>query len=233
MQVAYPGVPTDFYTPYPLRRRNDASDADYYRVPRLVAHLDATAIAQVTALHGRLLVPGTRVLDLMSSWASHLPPALHSCTVTGLGMNEQELQANDRLAKWLVHDLNLKPSLPFDHGQFEAVVCTASIEYLTRPREVMTEISRVLKPGGVFVTTFSDRWFPGKEIEAWSDLHRFERLGYVLDCTPTPVYSATCTPKRFAAGRVRWTIRTSARRSHRIRSTPFGAARGADARRAA
>ena len=181
MQIAYPEAPTDFYTPYPLPRRNDASDADFYREPRMVAHLDATAIAHVTALYGRLLMPGTRVLDLMGSWTSHLPPALHSCTVTGLGMNEQELRANDRLARWLVHDLNLKPSLPFDHGQFEAVVCTASIEYLTRPREVMSEVARVLKPGGVFVTTFSDRWFPGKEIEPWSDLHRFERLGYVLD----------------------------------------------------
>jgi SAM-dependent methyltransferase len=181
MQIAHPAAATDFHAPYPLPRRNDDDDADFYREPRLVAHLDATAIGHVSTLYGRLLLPGTRVLDLMSSWASHLPPSLDSCSVVGLGMNEQELRANERLAKRVLHDLNRKPELPFDHGQFDAVVCTASIEYLTRPLEVVAEVSRVLKPGGVFVTTFSDRWFPGKEIEPWSDLHRFERLGYVLD----------------------------------------------------
>jgi SAM-dependent methyltransferase len=181
MQITHPAAPTDFDAKYPLPRRNDGDDADFYREPRLVAHLDATAVEHVSALYGRLLAPGTRVLDLMSGWRSHLPCSLDGCTVTGLGMNEQELHANEGLAGRVVHDLNRKPELPFDHGQFDAVVCTASIEYLTRPLEVVTEVSRVLKPGGVFVTTFSDRWFHGKEIEPWPDLHRFERLGYVLD----------------------------------------------------
>jgi SAM-dependent methyltransferase len=61
------------------------------------------------------------------------------------------------------------------------VICTASIEYLVRPIQVITEVARVTKPGGVFISTFSDRWFPGKEILPWPDMHPFERLGLVLD----------------------------------------------------
>ena len=38
---------------------------------------------------------------------------------------------------------------------------------------------RVLRPGGVFVLTFSNRWFPGKAVNVWSELHEFERVGMV------------------------------------------------------
>ena len=59
------------------------------------------------------------------------------------------------------------------------VVCTASIEYLVRPQAVLTEVLRVLRPGGVFAVTFSNRWFPSKAIQVWTELHEYERLGMV------------------------------------------------------
>jgi SAM-dependent methyltransferase len=71
--------------------------------------------------------------------------------------------------------------MPFPEAVFDAVLCTVSVEYLTRPFEVFAEVARVLRPGGVFAATFSNRWFPPKAIRLWTELHEFERLGLVLE----------------------------------------------------
>ena len=181
MQLPYQWASDDFYSPYPFHRVNGEDDSLFYSKPRMVNHLDDTAIEQVKVLHGRLFAPGIKVLDVMSSWVTHLPSSHESCKVTGLGLNDEELQANRQLESTVVQDLNKNPVLPFADNTFEAVICSASIEYLTRPLDVLAEIARVTQPGGVFITTFSDRWFPGKEIEPWAGLHRFERQGLVLD----------------------------------------------------
>lgn len=181
MQVPSPGTLTDFYATYPFTRVDNSDDSTFYRSPRFVRHLDDTAVSQVESLYSRLLSPGWKILDLMSSWVSHLPDSLSGYEATGLGLNSEEMRANRQLHQHVVHDLNLTPQLPFADNQFDAVVCTASIEYLTRPLEVMQEVARVIRPGGISVTTFSDRWFPGKEVMIWADMHRFERLGLILD----------------------------------------------------
>ena len=121
-----------------------------------------------------------QVLDLMSSYLSHLP-TVNDLEVIGLGMNRQELERNQQLSSWLVQDLNQHPQLPFAEHFFDAVICTSSIEYLVEPLAVVDEVARVLKPGAVFMLTFSDRWFPAKQIELWSEMHPFERQGLVLD----------------------------------------------------
>ena len=92
-------------------------------------------------------------------------------------MNTEELAANHTANNRLVQDLNESPALPFQTDSLNAIVCTASIEYLVRPAEVLAETLRVLRPGGVFASTFSNRWFPSKAIGVWSELHEFERLG--------------------------------------------------------
>lgn len=172
---------TDFYSIYPFKRENEDDDSIFYKSPKMVNHLDDTAISQVTAIYSKLLSSGCKVLDLMSSWVSHLPDSSQPYKVTGLGLNEEELKANRQLSDFVVHDLNTNPKLPFKDGEFDALICTASIEYLIKPLEVIEEVARVVKSGGLFITTFSDRWFPGKQIIQWSQLHEFERLGLVLD----------------------------------------------------
>ncbi|PIE58278.1 MAG: SAM-dependent methyltransferase, partial [Desulfobulbus propionicus] len=158
-----------------------ADDALYYTAPRFVHHLDAVARREVTEIYAAHLRNGTAILDLMSSWNSHLPDSLEGCTVVGLGLNREEMEHNSRLSEIVIHDLNRNKRLPFKENTFDTVICTASIEYLTHPLEVINEVARVLRPQGKFITTFSDRWFPGKEISLWSELHEFERLGLVLD----------------------------------------------------
>lgn len=127
------------------------------------------------------LSPGSEILVLMSSWVSHLPDSLSDCQITGLGLNKEELNANKQLSNFIMHVLNKDLVLPFTDNMFDAVICTASIEYLIQPIDVVMEIARILRSGGIFVTTFSNRWFPNKEILPWHELHEFERFGLVLD----------------------------------------------------
>ncbi len=180
MQIPYEDLTTDFFAGQPFARADERDDALFYQQTRLVHHLDAACRAQVTDIYRRLLQPEMRVLDLMSSWTSYLPEDIPNLQVTGLGMNRDELEHNPALTTRLVHDLNTDPRLPLLDREFDLVICTASIEYLTRPFEVMAEAARVLKPGGMLAVTFSNRWFPPKAIQLWSELHPYERLGLVL-----------------------------------------------------
>lgn len=181
MQARANGVPTHFFDHRAFGRTDENDDGVFYDRPRLVNHIDAAAIRVVSALYGRLIPPGADVLDLMGSWTSHLPADLPLASLAVLGMNLEELNANPRASERVVHDLNRQPVLPFAAGRFDAVVCTVSVEYLVRPLEVFDEVARVLKPGGRFVLTFSNRWFPPKAIRLWPELHEFERMGMVLE----------------------------------------------------
>jgi SAM-dependent methyltransferase len=181
LEYLYAPGTTEFFQAGTFARMDPRADELFYRQPRLVQHIDRTAIAHISALYGRRLAPGMRVLDLMSSWVSHLPDSLHDVHVTGLGMNAEELAQNPRLAERIVQDLNTQAVLPFADRHFDAVICTVSVEYLVEPAAVFSELARVLKPGAPLVITFSDRWFPSKAIALWSELHPFERVALVQE----------------------------------------------------
>jgi SAM-dependent methyltransferase len=101
--------------------------------------------------------------------------------VAGLGLNQNELAQNERLTDWVVHDLNRDPALPFGSAEFDAVLCTVSVDYLTRPFEVFREVGRVLRPGGLFLTVFSNRYFPEKVVKIWRGSSEAERILLVED----------------------------------------------------
>lgn len=163
-----------------FRREDEADDALFYESPRLVSHLDATALNTVERLAAGLIVEDDpAILDLMASVDSHLPSKRTFSRVTGLGMNEEEMRANPTLTDWVVQDLNADPILPFDEASFDVVSNVVSVEYLTRPVEVFREVGRVLKPGGLFLVVFSTRWFPPKVVRSWEDAREEERLGIV------------------------------------------------------
>lgn len=161
-------------------QRPHADDAAFYAPPRLVDHLDATALQEWRNFTGRFVRDGMAVLDLMASHDSHLPPEVRPARVVGLGMNAVELEHNVRLSERIVHDLNAQPTLPFAAGEFDVVLCALSIEYLVRPEAVLREVRRVLKPGARCVVSFSERWFPPKVVEPWPQLPPFARVAWVL-----------------------------------------------------
>ena len=105
----------------------------------------------------------------------------HDERLVGLGLNREELEKNSQLSEFVVHDLNADPTLPFEANTFDAVVNTASVEYLTDPLAVFKEVNRILRPEGHLIVTFSNRWFPSKAIKIWRELHEFERMGLVLE----------------------------------------------------
>jgi FKBP-type peptidyl-prolyl cis-trans isomerase 2 len=181
MQARWSNTPTDFFSDSPFERTNEQADSLFYDSPRLVHHLDQTAREMVTDIYKRLVKENDRVLDLMSSWVSHLPETMRYERVSGLGLNRAELQQNHQLTDVRVHDLNGSPTLPYDDTSFDLVLCTASVEYLIYPFEVFKEVGRVLKPGGTFVVVFSNRWFPPKVIRIWEQVHEFERVGLVME----------------------------------------------------
>ncbi len=181
IQSRWQNRPTDFFSDRPFARQDEREDGIFYENPRFVNHIDDKAIEVIGDLYGRLLAPQMRVLDLMSSWTSHLPDQMAFEQVSGLGMNTAELAANDRLTDYLVHDLNTAPRLPYADESFDAVICTVSVEYLTSPFEIFKAVRRVLKPEGYFILTFSNRWFAPKVIGIWPELHMMERLGLVLE----------------------------------------------------
>jgi len=169
------------YIDYPFSRNDETPDNHFYAQPRFVHHIDDKAIQLTRNFYSDILPVNSYVLDLMSSWVSHIKPSRSDLTVTGLGMNRDELKANGRLKNFIVQDLNIYPSLPFSDAQFDAVICTVSIEYLRRPLEIFREVARVLTERGLFVNILSERCFPTKTITIWNQLYPFERLGLILD----------------------------------------------------
>ena len=153
-----------------FRRQDETPDAQFYQVPRFVTHIDEGAIAAVTKLYREYFPADGVILDLMSSWVSHLPAEVSYKRVVGLGMNEQELRANLRLDAYVVQDLNQNPKLPFGDTAFAGAAICVSVDYLTRPVEVMRELGRVMRPEAPLVITFSNRCFPSKAIAAWHAL---------------------------------------------------------------
>ena len=150
-----------------FQRQDDQADEQFYSWPRPVVHIDEGAIHALTALLAKLLSAGGVYLDLMSSWRSHLPDDCQPTRVVGLGMNAAEMADNPQLDEYLVHNLNANPVLPWSAAEFDAVICTVSVQYMTKPLEVFREVNRVLQPGGLFVLSFSNRCFPTKAIAAW------------------------------------------------------------------
>ena len=151
-------------------RADESDDAQFYAAPRLVTHIDDAAIGATTALYREYLPDGAAVLDLMSSWRSHLPTDRAFSRVAGLGMNAVELAENSQLSDYAVQNLNRNPTLPYTDASFDGCVLTVSVQYLTQPVAVFREVARVLRSNAPFLTVFSNRMFPTKAVAIWRNL---------------------------------------------------------------
>lgn len=160
---------TDF-KPEHFAREDGSDDALFYRLPRLVKHIDEPASAALAAYYARALPAGGDILDLMSSYASHLPAAPAFGRVVGLGMNQTELAENPQLSERLIHNLNTNPITPFPDRSFDACILAVSVQYLTRPVETFADVARVLKPGALIAISFSNRVFATKAVAIWRSL---------------------------------------------------------------
>ncbi len=164
-----------------FRRLDDSDDELFYHAPRFVVHIDDAAIRTAGEIYLSRLPRGGAILDLMSSWRSHLPPELKPARVVGLGLSRPEMEDNSALTGIVIHNLNRVPQLPFDDASFDGAVLTVSVQYLVHPLEGFADGGRVLKPGAPFIVTFSNRMFPTKAVAIWvnaSEQQRVDLVGY-------------------------------------------------------
>jgi SAM-dependent methyltransferase len=165
--------------PNQREKLDETDDKLFYAYPRFVTHVDDGFIQQLTDLYRDRLKPKTRILDMMSSWVSHLPEEIQFAHVEGHGLNAEELARNPRLNHYFVQDINEKPQLPLPDQDFDAVVICVSVQYIQYPEAVFSEIHRILKPGGVAIISFSNRMFFQKAIQAWRDASEAARVELV------------------------------------------------------
>ncbi|MBI3954374.1 MAG: methyltransferase domain-containing protein [Chloroflexi bacterium] len=163
------------FEPHHFQREDERDDRLFYVQPRLVVHIDEGALAAVGRAFEGCLPQDGELLDLMSSWRSHLPPGFRKRRLVGLGLNAVELQENPQLDDRVVHDLNRDPRLPFPDAVFDGAMLTVSVQYLVQPLAVFQEVRRVLRPGGPFLVTFSNRMFPTKAVQVWRMFKDAER----------------------------------------------------------
>lgn len=172
------------FSPENFQREDEEDDRNFYVSPRKVVHIDDGAIAAVGRLFREIIPEDAVVLDLMSSWRSHWPEDHPKQSLVGLGLNQEEMADNPDLDEFVVHNVNEDPVLPFEEDTFDAVVITVSAQYLTQPVETFSQVNRILKPGGVFIVSFSNRMFPTKAVRIWrvaSDRGRVDLVGTYME----------------------------------------------------
>lgn len=178
---------------------DSSSDAGFYSAPRFVTHIDDRAIASLQEYYDTALPRQGRILDFCSSWVSHYPKDVEAASssgqlkVSGMGMNKAELDANDVFNNGrLLVDLNDNPDVatalkksgavgPAQEEKLDAATCVVSIDYLTKPVEVLKSLRDVVKQGGSVHLTVSNRCFPTKAVSRWLKISEDERLSMVGD----------------------------------------------------
>merc|ERR1711892_1090621 len=180
-----PGLPPWVNRTNHFGRQDSSLDSNFYDFPRLVTHIDDTAIGSLTQLYSEAVKPGSVLVDLCTSWVSHLPSNIKYTKVVGVGMNVKEMESNNILTEHHLHDLNTTPDLQFlDDASCDHVLCCVSVDYLIQPYKVFTEVNRVLKPGGTFIISFSNRCFFTKAIFCLVDDKRPLSLVYCVHLPP-------------------------------------------------
>ena len=179
------GVATESrFTPDYFQREDEDDDRIFYQSPRLVVHIDQGAITAISDFFKTQIPENAEVLDLMSSWRSHWPADHPKEKMVGLGLNQVELKENPDLDEFVVHNLNTNPELPFEDDSFDAVIITVSAQYLTKPIETFAQVNRILRPGGRFIVSFSNRMFPSKAVLIWrnsTDRGRVDLVGSYME----------------------------------------------------
>eukprot|EP01088_Endostelium_zonatum_P013504 TRINITY_DN2812_c0_g1_i1.p1 TRINITY_DN2812_c0_g1~~TRINITY_DN2812_c0_g1_i1.p1 ORF type:complete len:210 (+),score=37.60 TRINITY_DN2812_c0_g1_i1:157-786(+) len=161
-------------------RTDESKDTKFYASPRFVYHIDDHFVETLKRFYLETFKADGSYLDIMSSWVSHYPEELSYKRVAGLGMNEDELKKNKQLTEWAIKDLNEENAkLDYEDESFDFVTNTVSVQYLINPVQIFTEVGRILKEGGMYICSFSNRMFPTKAVRIWMGSSENERVELV------------------------------------------------------
>ena len=162
------------------RTKSDIFDDEiFYQQPRFVQHLSASFRNRLTSLYSEYLLNHHIILDLMSSWVSHLPSNISYKKVIGHGMNEAELSSNERLDRFFVQNLNKKQNMPIEDSSVDVGLIVAGWQYLQYPEKVSLELSRVIKSDSLLIISFTNRAFWTKAPNIWTYSSEEKRIEYV------------------------------------------------------
>ena len=178
------------YSQADLTPMDSGDDSTFYTSARFVTHIDDNAINNVRRYYDQVLPRKGRILDFCSSWISHYPnevtqaAASGELEVLGTGMNQLELGKNPVLKHFSVQDLNEDPEVQLpgsSDGRLDASTCVVSVDYLTKPVEVLRSIRRQTNEGGKVHLVISNRCFPTKAVSRWLKVDEDDRLNMVGD----------------------------------------------------
>lgn len=184
--IANAAVPP-IYKPVERERSDTREDALFYAEPCFEHHGNSEYRAHLTGIYEKLIPTEAKILDLCSSWASHLPDSGCYQSVVGLGMNTRELHENQDLTSRITHDLNHNPRLVersrlanlLTPNSFDAVTCANGLQYLKWPETVVKEVYDLLRPKGVFIVSFGDNYQQQKATAGWIQRSSNERVELV------------------------------------------------------
>ena len=154
-------------------------DSIFYKHPRYVYHLSQSFRSRLTKLYSEYLFDHNVILDLMSSWVSHLPSKIRYKKVIGHGMNEAELNSNKRLDKFWLQNLNETQNMPIEDSSIDAGLIVAGWQYLQYPEKVALELSRIIKSNSPLIISFTNRAFWNKAPNIWTYSSEEKRIEYV------------------------------------------------------
>ena len=142
--------------PGPLVQELTASRAEFYARYRQ-DNLDR--IAAVADFVAAAVPPGSRVLEAGCGFG-HLSRALEERGLrpTGIDLNSHAIEIGREILTDLSSEIQLHQAnaldLPFERGEFGAVVSCDVIEHISEQRSFLTELRRVIAPGGqLFIST--------------------------------------------------------------------------------
>ena len=162
------------------RTKSDICDDEiFYQQPRFVNHLSDSFRTRLTTLYSEYLLNHHIILDLMSSWVSHLPTNIRYKKVIGHGMNQAELSSNERLDSIFVQNLNKKQNMPIEDSSIDVGLIVAGWQYLQYPEKVSLELSRIIKSDSLLIISFTNRAFWTKAPNIWTYSSEEKRIEYV------------------------------------------------------
>lgn len=163
---------------YQRQKLDESNDEDFYSNPKFVYHLDANFRTYLSSIYKKEIKEHSKVVDLMSSWDSYLPPG-RKYKVIGHGLNQDELQKNKILNSFWIQNFNSNQKIPLDSNSVDYCLMVAAWQYLQYPETLTREIARILDDCGKIIISFSNRAFWHKAPNIWTSSTEEERLKYV------------------------------------------------------
>ena len=179
------------------KKIDETDDSEFYSSPKFVYHLDLNFRTFLTQLYEKEIEKESTILDLMSSWDSYLPSQKNFKKVIGHGLNRKELERNASLDEYWIQNFNVNQKIPLENSSIDCCLMVAAWQYLQYPEKLTQEISRVLKPNGKILISFSNRAFWNKAPNIWTYSSEEERLSYVKKVITSNGFKNPTTIQKF------------------------------------